>query len=76
MQCLWMPPVTVFCNFKKDVKNVLQSKEITLKENKNFFSLFDIYKFLQLQSWNLIVWPPSLENPHSYGSQSLITTTT
>jgi len=55
MQCLWMPPVTVFCNFKKDVKNVLQSKEITLKENKNFFSLFDIYKFLQLQSWNLIV---------------------
>ena len=40
-------------------------KCVAVKENKNFFSLFEMCKFLQHQSWNLIVWPPNLGIPHS-----------
>jgi hypothetical protein len=44
-----------FLQLLERCKKCVAVKEIILKENKTFFYLFDIYKFLWHQSWNLIV---------------------
>ena len=55
MQYFLKPLMVVYGKFYKDVKSILQFKDITLQENNTQFFVVYVYLFLHMEIRNFVV---------------------